>query len=148
MSPMGWSIPAAIGGKFAKPQAPVVCLTGDGSIMMHGMEIQTAARYNLPIIFVVANNKAHGNPQLRGLRVGKFECHSLAFPQHDWAKFGESLGAIGMTVDKPEDLSSTFERALALNKTVVIDVITGNYQTPTYLFDEYMYDITSPIKRF
>lgn len=148
MSPMGWSIPAAIGGKLARPDQPAVCLTGDGSIMMHGMEIQTAARYNLPIIFIVFNNKAHGNPQLRGRRIGQFECKFLALPQHDWAKLGEALGAVGMTVTKPEELRPTFEKALALNKTVVIDVLTGNYQTPTYLLDEYLYGIESPIKLF
>lgn len=148
ISPMGWSIPAAIGGKLARPDQVVVCLTGDGSAMMHGMEIQTAARYNIPVIFIVFNNKAHGNPQLRGRRIGKFECNFLALPQHDWAKFGEALGAVGMAVTNPKDLQSTFKQALALNKTVVIDVLAGNYPTPTYIFDEYMYDIKSPIKRF
>lgn len=147
MSPMGWSVAAAIGGKLARPDQVAVCLTGDGSIMMHGMEIQTAARYNIPVIFIVFNNKSHGNPQLRGRRVGKFECNFLSLPQHDWAKFGEALGAVGMTVTKPEELFSTFEQALQLKKTVIIDVITGNYPTPTYLFDEYMYGIKSPIKR-
>ncbi len=141
MSAMGWSIPASIGAKFARPNQPVVCITGDGSIMMHGMEIQTAARYELPIIFIVFNNQSHGNPQLRGKRVGKFECEFLKLPNHDWAKFGESLGAVGMRVDKPEELKSTFEKAFKLNKTVVIDIASGNYQTPTYAFDEYMYQV-------
>lgn len=148
MSPMGWSIPAAIGGKLAKPNHPVVSITGDGSIMMHGMEIQTAARYNIPVIFIVFNNKAHGNPQLRGKHVGKFECEFLALPQHDWAKFAEALGAVGMTVTDPEQLRPAFEKALKLNKTVVIDILVGNHQTPTYIFDEYMYNLKSPIKRF
>lgn len=148
LSPMGWSIPAAIGGKLANPNNPVVCLTGDGSILMHGLEIQTAARYNVPVIFIVFNNKAHGNPQLRGRRIGKFECNFLALPQHDWAKFGESLGAVGIRVVKPDELRRAFKKALKLNKVVVIDVLTGNYPTPTYLFDEYMYQLKSPIKRF
>lgn len=148
MSPMGWSIPAAIGGKLARPNQPVVSLTGDGSILMHGMEIQTAARYNIPVVFIVFNNKAHGNPQLRGKRVGKFECEFLSLPQHDWAKFAESLGAVGLTVTEPHQLKPAFEKALQMNKTVVIDILSGNYQTPTYIFDEYMYDLKSPIKRF
>jgi len=45
--------------------------------MMHGIEIQTAARYQLPIIFIITNNQAHGNPQLRGRRIGEFEAEFL-----------------------------------------------------------------------
>lgn len=147
MSPMGWSIPAAIGGKLAKPDQPVVCLTGDGSMLMHGIEIQTAARYHLPVIFIVFNNSSHGNPQLRGKRVGSFECKFLALPTHDWQKFAESLGMIGMKVTKPQELAKAFHAALAIKQTVLIEIITANEPTPTYLLDEYLYGVPSPYPR-
>lgn len=127
MSPMGWSIAAAIGGKAAKPEVPVISIIGDGSMLMHGLEIQTAARYGLPVIFVIANNGAHGNPQLRALEVGQFEADFLKLPVHDWAKVAEGLGLTGITVNRPEELNPAFSKALALNKPVVIDVKTGNY---------------------
>lgn len=57
---MGYAIAAAIGGKVAAPQRPVVALLGDGAFGMHGMEIHTAAEYHLPIIWVVLNNGGHG----------------------------------------------------------------------------------------
>lgn len=130
MSPMGWSIAAAIGGKAAKPDVPVVAIIGDGSMLMHGLEIQTAARYGLPVIFVLIDNQAHGNPQLRAHKVGKFETEFLKLPAHDWAKIAESLGLVGLTVTEPEKLKDTFDFALKLNKPVLVHIKAGNYPTP------------------
>ncbi len=135
MSPMGWSVAAAIGGKLARPDAPVVSLTGDGSMLMHGLEIQTAARYNIPVIFLLMNNSAHGNPQLRAKEVGRYETGFLELPTHDWKKIAECLGLVSFSVTDPKELASTFEKALQLNKTVLIDIRVGNYSTPTYDFD-------------
>ena len=58
---MGSGIASAIGLKLAKPERPVVSITGDGCFFMHGMEILTAKEYNLPILFVVMNNARLGN---------------------------------------------------------------------------------------
>jgi acetolactate synthase I/II/III large subunit len=57
---MGNGIGSAIGAKLAEPERPVVCITGDGSFFMHGMEILTAKEYNLPILFVIMNNARLG----------------------------------------------------------------------------------------
>lgn len=57
---MGSGIGSAIGAKFADPDRPVVCITGDGCFFMHGMEILTAKEYRLPILFVVMNNARLG----------------------------------------------------------------------------------------
>jgi len=130
MSPMGWSIAAAIGGKAARPDVPVVSIIGDGSMLMHGLEIQTAARYGLAVIFVLIDNQAHGNPQLRARNVGEFETEFLKLPAHDWAKIAEGLGLFGITVTDPEKLSSAFTHALSLNKPVLVHIIAGNHPTP------------------
>ena len=130
ISSMGWSICAAIGGKLAKPEVPVVAIIGDASMLMHGLEIQTAARYQAAVIFVVMNNGAHGNPQLRAKKAGLFEENTLKLPIHDWAKIAEGLGVTGITVDQPVELAPAFEKALSLNKPVLLDIRTGNYPTP------------------
>jgi acetolactate synthase-1/2/3 large subunit len=130
ISSMGWSICAAIGGKLAKREAPVVAIIGDGSMLMHGLEIQTAARYGAAVIFLLMNNGAHGNPQLRAKKIGPFEENALKLPVHDWAKVAEGLGVTGITVEKGEELAPAFKKALSLNKPVLIDIRTGNYPTP------------------
>src|SRR5262249_54910871 len=58
---MGWAIPAAVGVQCARPDRRVAVITGDGCMQMHGIEVQTAARYRLPIVYVVINNSALGN---------------------------------------------------------------------------------------
>jgi acetolactate synthase-1/2/3 large subunit len=135
MGAMGWAIAAAMGAQLTRPDAPCVVVTGDGCMLMHGVEIQTAARYRIPLICVVFNNSAFGNPKLRADRISPAMGQLHALPTHDWAKFAESIGALGITVDDPADLTSAFERALAAGTTVVIDVRTGNYPTPTERFD-------------
>ncbi|GHO61916.1 acetolactate synthase [Ktedonobacter sp. SOSP1-52] len=57
---MGYAVAASIGGKIAAPDKPVVALLGDGAFGMHGIEVHTAADYNIPIIWVVLNNGGHG----------------------------------------------------------------------------------------
>ena len=130
MSPMGWSIAAAIGGKLAKPDLPIVSIIGDGSMLMHGMEIQTAARYQLPVIFVLFDNQAHGNPQLRAFKTGKFESEFLKLPAHDWVKIAEGLGLVGLRVTDPSLLQETISHAYHLNKPVLIHILTENFSTP------------------
>ncbi len=130
ISSMGWSIAASIGGKLANPNAPVVSIIGDGSMLMHGLEIQTAARNNIAVIFLLMNNGAHGNPQLRAKKVGPNEAHFLDLPIHDWVKIGEGLGVAGIRVEHPSELKGAFEKALHLNRPVLIDIRTGNYPTP------------------
>jgi acetolactate synthase-1/2/3 large subunit len=72
---MGWAIPAAVGVQCAQPKRRVAVITGDGCMHMHGMEVQTAARYGLPIIYVVLNNNALGNVWLRAHQYGQLPSH-------------------------------------------------------------------------
>lgn len=133
---MGWAIGAGIGAKFAKPDHPSVVVTGDGCMLMHGMEVQTAARYNLDMIFVILNNSAFGNPYLRAKKVGPEVAAMQILPTHDWCAFAQSMGAKGIKVERPEELVPAFQRALNEGGTQVINVIAGNYPTPTENFDK------------
>ncbi len=60
LGPMGWAIPAAVGVQCARPDRKVAVITGDGCMRMHGIEIAVAARYQMPIIYLVINNAALG----------------------------------------------------------------------------------------
>jgi acetolactate synthase I/II/III large subunit len=136
LGPMGWAIPAAVGVQCAKPGRRVAVITGDGCMHMHGTDIQTAARYRLPIIYVVLNNKALGNVWLRAHQYGALPSELTSIPDHDWAGFARALGAQAGTVEDPATLSATLERAVAANTTVLIDVKTEkNCPTPVYDFN-------------
>ncbi len=135
LGPMGWAIPAAVGVQCASPAQRVAVITGDGCMQMHGMEIQTAARYGLPIVYVVLNNCALGNVWLRAHQYGALPSELTTIPDHDWAGFARSLGAQGYTVDDPAALGAAFEKALAANTAVLIDVKADkNCPTPVYDF--------------
>ena len=133
---MGWAIPAAIGVQCARPDRRVAVITGDGCMQMHGMEVQTAARYGLPIIYVVLNNGALGNVWLRARKYGALPAELTSIPDHDWAGFARALGAQGFTVTDPAELEDTFRKALAAGTTALIDVKTDkDCPTPVYDFN-------------
>jgi acetolactate synthase I/II/III large subunit len=135
LGPMGWAIPASVGVQCARPDRRVAVITGDGCMHMHGLEIQTAARYRLPIIFVVLNNAALGNVWLRAHTYGPLPAELTSIPDHDWAAFARALGAQGFTVDDPAQLEATFRKALAADAPVLIDVKADkNCPTPVYDF--------------
>lgn len=131
LGPMGWAIPAGIGAKLARPELPCVVITGDGCMGMHGMEVQTAARYGVAVIWVVINNSALGNVYLRARQQGPGPAALTSLPTHDWAAFARALGAQGLTIEAPGELAPAFERALAARAPVVVDVRCGkDYPTP------------------
>jgi len=131
LGPMGWAIPAGIGAKLARPQFPCVVITGDGCMLMHGMEVQTAARFGVPVIWVVVNNGALGNVYLRAKKQGPGPAALTSLPIHDWAGFARSLGAEGATVEAPEELAPAFKAALEADRPYVVDVRCGkDYPTP------------------
>jgi acetolactate synthase-1/2/3 large subunit len=122
LGPMGWAVPAAVGVQCAAPQRKVAVITGDGCMHMHGIEVATAARYHLPIVFVVINNSALGNVWLRAHKEGAVPTELSSLPDIDWAGFGVSLGCSGETVRHPGDLGAAFEKALKNSGPTVIDV--------------------------
>jgi acetolactate synthase I/II/III large subunit len=84
----------------------------------------------------VINNGALGNVWLRAHHYGALPSELTSIPDHDWAGFGRALGAQGFTVRDPADLATTFEKALAANTTVVVDVKADkNCPTPVYDFN-------------
>ena len=136
LGPMGWAIPAAIGVQCARPDRRVAVITGDGCMQMHGLDVQTAARYRLPIIYLVLNNGALGNVWLRAHQYGELPSELTSIPDHDWAGFGRSLGATGFTVRDPSEVEATYRKALDAGTTVVIDVKADkNCPTPVYDFN-------------
>lgn len=122
LGPMGWAIPAAIGVQCAQPNKRVAVITGDGCMHMEGMEIATAVRYQLSIIYVVINNAAFGNVWLRAHQLGPVPNELTSLPDVDWAGFCKALGGNGITVSRPEELAQAFSKALGNKGPTVIDV--------------------------
>ena len=137
LGPMGWAIPAAVGAKVARPGPPLAVVTGDGCMLMHGMEIQTAARYGIAVIFVVLNNSALGNVWLRAHQLGPGPAALTEIPSHDWAAFAQSLGLQAATIETPDQLAPAFRAALEAEAPYLLDIrCDRSFAMPVSPFDE------------
>ena len=125
---LGWGFPASLGAKCAAPERPVVCFTGDGGFWYHLTELETARRYGINTVTVVNNNRSlnqekRGNERTYGGQTaGSDELWMLS--DVDFAKVAESLGCFGIRVERPGDLQSALEQAIASNLPAVVDVVT------------------------
>lgn len=122
--PMGYGVALGIGAKMARPDQPCVAIVGDGSILMHGMEIQTAVRYQVPLIVVVINNSALGNVYLRAIKDGwpAAAVELAEIPTLRCVDLARSFGADGVVVEHPEQLAAAFQQAFASKGPFVVDV--------------------------
>ena len=126
---LGWGFPAAIGAKCALGSRPVVCFTGDGGFYYHLPELETAARYSIPVVVVVNNNGQYGADRRSDPSPYRTDASSEAdltwkFGQHDFAAIAREFGCEGVRVDRPTDVRSALESALASGKPTVLDVLT------------------------
>ena len=124
LAPMGWAICAGIGIQLARPESRVLVVTGDGSMMMHGMEIATAARYQLPILFVICNNRGYGNAYQRFKEDLKMNPFTL-LPPINWIEFAKSLGVEAMQVKSISELDQALDRVLGCCHPFVMEVLTS-----------------------
>jgi acetolactate synthase-1/2/3 large subunit len=120
---MGYAVPAAVAAKLATPHRTVVAMVGDASVMMTGQELETAVRYRVPIIVVVIQNGLYGDVAMHQARThGRLSGVSLHTV--DFASWARAFGAVGYTVESPEQLEPTVTRALRHQRPSVIDIRT------------------------
>ncbi|MGA8952465.1 MAG: thiamine pyrophosphate-dependent enzyme, partial [Xanthobacteraceae bacterium] len=126
---IGWGLPAAIGVKLALPERPVVALIGDGSAMYTMQGLWTAARYRLPVIWVIFNNTSYRILKqrlvmLRGLaeQADTFVGMELNDPAIDFVGLARSLGIDGARAATVHDATDLIAKALKDNKAMLIDV--------------------------
>src|ERR1700761_2938292 len=126
---IGWGLPAAIGAKLALPDRPVVALVGDGSAMYTIQGLWTAARYKLPIVWVIFNNTSYRILKqrlvmLRGLaeQADKFVGMELDDPAIDFVGLARSLGIEGQRASTVKDATDLIGSALKTGKAMLIDV--------------------------
>jgi acetolactate synthase-1/2/3 large subunit len=118
---MGYGLPAAIGAQIAKPDALVIDIDGEHSFNMTMTELATAVEHNLPIKVCILNNGYMGMVrQWQELFYGKRYSKSyLSNP--DYATVSRALGAIGITVDKKQDVPEAIKQMLTEKKPCVVD---------------------------
>jgi acetolactate synthase-1/2/3 large subunit len=124
---MGYDLPAAIGICKASGNQPVVCLTGDGSIMMNLQELQTIIGYNMPIkIFILNNNgyvsifQTHRN-FFNGVEVGGGPKSNVTFP--DFGKLAVGFGFPFMRVTRHDEMAEAVRWMMASQGPAICEVM-------------------------
>jgi acetolactate synthase-1/2/3 large subunit len=125
---MGYGLPAAIGAAIGHPGRTVVCISGDGGIQMNIQELATAVYNKLPIKIIILNNGFLG--MVRQWQEMFFDRrYSSTFIRDgnpDFVKLAESFGAVGMRVERPEDVEPTLRKSFEVNdRPVVLDFIVS-----------------------
>jgi len=127
---MGYGTAAAIGGKLAAPNRPVVSLLGDGCFLMNGMEVATAVNYDIPVVWIVQNNAKLGLVhELQKFSLGN-KTVATTYKRVDVARVAEGLGANTYRIGKPNELRTILPEAIESNKPTVIDVTIDPDEAP------------------
>jgi acetolactate synthase-1/2/3 large subunit len=120
---MGFGLPSAMGAKVARPDDDVVCLAGDGSLIMTIQELATCVDENIGVKIFLMNNGYLGmvrqwqelfwDRRYSSVRMGS---------SPDWVKLAEAFGARGMKIEDKKELVDGFREALAEEGPVLVDV--------------------------
>jgi acetolactate synthase-1/2/3 large subunit len=152
MSGIGFALPAAIGAKLGKPEAPVCAIFGDGAFLQTGTELATAAMLGTACIFLVINNGGWG--AIRNLQLNMFgEDREIIteFKTPDGAKWmadaagvAKSLGCDAERVTDPAEIGPAIQRALASGKPYLIDAVCAIERPYSNMHVTGWWDITVP----
>jgi acetolactate synthase I/II/III large subunit len=120
---LGYSMSAAIGAHFARPQMKCVAVMGDGSFGFTCGELETAVRYRLPITFLVISNGTYGWIKA-GQKSGYGERYfSVDFDSTDHAAVAAAFGVKSWRVTEPKKLGSVLKAALAYGGPSLVDIV-------------------------
>ncbi len=126
---LGWGTPAAMGVKLANPDRQVVAFVGDGSFTFSLQGLWTAAKYNIPVVVIICNNRQYkavkdATVQYKGIavRTGNFVATDLTGPNIDFCQVANGFGVWAKKVTLPEKIKDVLAEALKLGKPAVIEV--------------------------
>ncbi len=126
---MGYGLPAAMGVQIARPDALVIDIAGEASILMNIQEMSTVCQYRLPVKIFILNNEYMGMVRqwqelLHGGRYS--ESYSEALP--DFVKLAEAFGAVGLRATKVSELNDVIAEMLAADKAVIADICVDKFE--------------------
>lgn len=133
---LGWGISGAIGAKLALPDRPVVAFVGDGAFMFGAQGIWTAAKWRLPILFVVFRNRAYlVDRSQKAWDRGAYPGTDLGDPDIRFADLARSLGVEGYRIEAPEKLRPAVESAQKSGRPVLLECIMEE-KNPRRIFED------------
>ena len=129
---LGWGVGGTMGLKLANPDRPVVGVLGDGSAMMTAQGFWTAAVRNIPVVYVICNNRAYRvlkvnmnayKSNVLGEESPSSQYIGMDFPLPlDMASMAEAMGVFGRKIEDPAEIGPAIGHALDLGKPAVLDI--------------------------
>jgi len=121
---LGWGLPMALGARVARPDAPVICLVGDGGFAHAWAELETAVRMKLPVVLVVLNNGILGyQKHAENIKFGTYT-DACEFAPVDHAAIARAVGARGQRIEQTRELAPALQEALTADTVTLLDVVT------------------------
>ncbi|MEE8516993.1 MAG: acetolactate synthase 3 large subunit [Alphaproteobacteria bacterium] len=121
---MGYGLPAAIGAQIAHPDALVIDVAGEASILMNIQEMSTACQYRLPVKVFILNNGYMGMVrQWQELLYGGRYAESYMESLPDFVKLAEAFGATGLRADAPGEVDGVIKEMIAAKGPVIADIV-------------------------
>ena len=119
---MGYGLPAAIGAQIGNPDALVIDIAGEASILMNIQEMSTAVQYDLPVKIFILNNEYMGMVrQWQDLTYQGRHSHSYSEALPDFVKLAEAYGWRGLRIERPDELDGGIAAMLAHKGPVMVD---------------------------
>ena len=126
---LGWGLNVAIGAQMAWPDRPVIGIIGEGAALYGIQGLWSAAKYNVPVSFVICNNAQYHilkigaqGMQLPAARRQQFKGLDLVEPEVDFVALAQSLGVEAFRITEPDQLSEQLAQAINTEKPVLLDV--------------------------
>ena len=121
---MGYGLPAAVGVQLAHPDALVIDVAGEASVLMNIQEMSTVAQYRLPLKVFILNNKYMGMVRQwqEFFHGGRYaETYMDALP--DFVALAEAFGAVGLRATRPDEVDGVIEEMIAAKRAVIVDMV-------------------------
>ncbi len=128
---LGYAYPVALGAKVARPDRPVVSVSGDGGFLYNAQELATAVRYGINVVAVVFNDDAYGNVA-RDLDEAWGGEYGARLHNPDFMKFAEAFGVAGLRAKDPLEVGQLVGKAVDMDRPALIEVPVGRMPRPAF----------------
>ncbi len=128
---LGYAYPVALGAKVARPDRPVVSVSGDGGFLFNAQELATAARHRINVVAVVFNDDSYGNVA-RDLDESWGGQYGAELQNPDFMKLAEAFGVVGMRAKEPAEVGRLVREAIELDRPVLVEVPVGRMNRPAF----------------
>lgn len=127
MGTMGYSVPAAIGAKFANPNVDVIAVCGDGSFQMNFMELATIMQHDVNLKIIVMRNTYLG--MVRELQEKNYNTHEVAVSlkgSPDFIKLAEAYNIKAIRINSMENIDSVLDEFIAYPEPIILECIVSS----------------------